>query len=206
MKRKMIRSLSGEVLSATDKSVILDVNGLGFEISCSRGALALCRPSERARLTTYLQISEAGAYLFGFANETERELFLKITSIKGIGGRTAMALLSVLSADEVVRAVSLADVNTFMRVPGIGKKTAERLCFELKSAIPKEFISVTATGFSAPAGRVSDTVADALRSLGFDQADAAAALKLVQAALGDDFEKLDEEKLLKAALKELQRK
>jgi len=202
----MIRSLSGEVLSATDKSIILDVNGLGFEILCSRGALVLCRLGERARLTIYLQISEAGAFLFGFANETERELFLKITSIKGIGGRTAMSLLSVLSADEVIRAVSLADVNTFVRVPGIGKKTAERLCFELKSAIPKEFISVAVAGSPAPAGRVSDTVTDALRSLGFEQADAVAALKLVRAALGDDFDKLNEEKLLKAALKELQRK
>jgi len=202
----MIRSLCGEVLSATDKSVILDVNGLGFEVSCSRGALALCSPGGRARLTTYLQISEAGAFLFGFANETERELFLKITSIKGIGGRTAMTLLSVLSADEVIRAVSLADVNTFMRVPGIGKKTAERLCFELKSALPKEFTSVIATGFPALAGRVSDTVADALRTLGFDQVDAVAALNLVRAALGEDFEKLSEEKLLKAALKELQRR
>ena len=202
----MIRSLSGEVLSATDKSVILDVNGLGFEILCSRGALALCSPGEQARLTTYLQISEAGAFFFGFANETERELFLKITSIKGIGGRTAMALLSFLSVDEIIRAVSLADVNTFVRVPGIGKKTAERLCFELKSAIPKEFTSVTTAGAPTPASRVSDTVTDALRSLGFDQSDAAAALNLVRAALGEDFEKLDEERLLKAALKELQRK
>ena len=202
----MIRSLYGEVLSATDTSVVLDVNGLGFEILCSRGALALCSPGKEARLTTYLQISEAGAFLFGFANETERELFLKITSIKGIGGRTAMTILSVLSADDIVRAVSLADVNAFMRVPGIGKKTAERLCFELKSAIPREFTSTLPAGSTAHLSRVSDTVAEALRSLGFDQADAVTALSLVRAALGDDFERLDEEKLLKAALKELQRK
>jgi len=202
----MIRSLYGEVLSATDTSVILDVNGLGFEISCSKGALALCNPSGRVRLTTYLQISEAGAFLFGFANETERELFLRITSIKGIGGRTAMTILSVLSADEILRAVSLADVNAFVRVPGIGKKTAERLCFELKSVFPGEFASITTAGFSTPVSRVSDTVAEALRSLGFDQTDAVAALNLVRAALGEDFERLDEAKLLKAALKELQRK
>ena len=202
----MIRSLCGEVLSVTDTSVILDVNGLGFDILCSRGASALCGPGETARLTTYLQISEAGAFLFGFANETERDLFLKITSIKGIGGRTAMTILSVLSADDIVRAVSMADVNAFVRVPGIGKKTAERICFELKSALPKELTSVTAAGFTTPATRVSDTVAEALRSLGFGHADAAEALNLVRAALAEDFEKLDEEKLLKAALKELQRK
>ena len=166
----------------------------------------MCSPGGRARLTTYLQISEAGAFLFGFANETERELFLKITSIKGIGGRTAMAILSVLSADEIVRAVAMADVNAFARVPRIGKKTAERLCFELKGALPSEFTSTLPSSFAAPANRVSDTVTDALKSLGFDHSDAVMALNLVRAALGEDFEKLDEEKLLKAALKELQRK
>ena len=202
----MIRSLCGEVLSATDTSVVLDVNGLGFEISCSKGAMAQCNPGGRTRLTTYLQISEAGAFLFGFANETERELFLKITSIKGIGGRTAMSILSVLSADEIVRAVAMADVDAFVRVPRIGKKTAERLCFELKGALPTEFTSTLTAAFTAPANRVSDTVVDALRSLGFDQRDTVMALNLVRAALGDNFEKLDEEKLLKAALKELQRK
>ncbi|MCL2009494.1 MAG: Holliday junction branch migration protein RuvA [Synergistaceae bacterium] len=205
----MIRSLCGEVLSVTETSVILDVGGLGFDILCSRGGLALCSPGGAARLTVYLQISEAGAFLFGFANEAERELFLRIILIKGIGGRTAMTILSVLSADEIVRAVSLADVNAFMRVPGIGKKTAERLCFELKNVLPAELISVLPGGFSAqsaPSGRVSDTVADALRSLGFAQTDAVMALSMVRAALGEDFEKLDEEKLLKAALKELQRK
>ena len=201
----MIRSLCGEVLSVTEASVILDVNGLGFDILCSRGALALCNPGGRARLTAYLQISEAGAFLFGFADEAERELFLKITSIKGIGGRTAMTILSVLSSDEILQAVSLADVDAFTRVPGVGRKTAERLCFELKNALPKDFASVPRAGASA-VSRVSDTVADALRSLGFSHGDAAAALGVVQAALGEDFDKLDEEKLLKAALKELQRK
>ena len=201
----MIRSLCGEVLSVTETSVILDVNGLGFDILCSRGALALCGPGGRARLTTYLQISEAGAFLFGFADESERELFMKITSIKGIGGRTTMTILSVLSAEEILHAVSLADVDAFMRVPGVGRKTAERICFELKNALPKDFTSVLQPSLSA-VSRVPDIVVDALRSLGFSQGDAVAALSIVQAALGEDFEKLDEEKLLKAALKELQRR
>ena len=202
----MIRSLCGEVLSATETSVILDVNGLGFDVLCSKGALSLCNPGNRARLTTYLQISEAGAFLFGFADETERELFLKITSIKGIGGRTAMTILSVLSAEDIIRAVSLADVDAFVRVPGVGRKTAERLCFELKNTLPRELTSTLPAGSPVPVGRVADTVGDALRSLGFGHGDAAAALTAVRAALGEDFDRLDEEKLLKAALKELQRK
>jgi Holliday junction DNA helicase RuvA len=185
--------------------VILDVNGLGFDILCSRGALSLCSAGERTRLTTYLQISEAGVFLFGFANETEREIFLKIIAIKGIGGRTGMTILSVLPADEIVRAAAMADVNTFMRVPGVGRKTAERICFELKNTLPKD-LALISTGTAASLSRVADTVGDALRSLGFGQSDTVAALNVVRAALGEDFDKLDEEKLLKAALKELQRK
>ncbi|MDR2179937.1 MAG: Holliday junction branch migration protein RuvA [Synergistaceae bacterium] len=200
----MIRSLCGEVLSVTETSAVLDVGGLGFDVLCSRGALALCLPGERARLTAYLQISEAGVALFGFANETEREIFLKITAIKGIGGRTGMTILSVLSADEIVRAVSLSDVNAFVRVPGVGRKTAERICFELKNSLPKEFASMA--GAPSPPSRVADTVGDALRSLGFGQGDVVGALSVVRAALGGDFDKLNEESLLKAALKELQRK
>jgi Holliday junction DNA helicase RuvA len=201
--------LRGEVLSVTETSVVLDVNGLGFDILCSRGALSLCVPGENARLTTCLQISEAGAFLYGFTDERERELFLKITTIKGIGGRTGMMILGVLSADEIIRAVSLADAGVFMRAPGVGRKTAERLCFELRSSLPKEFISTLETAPAAGAGRrgrAADTVGDALRELGFSQSDAAAALSVVRAALAEDFDKLDEEALLRAALKELQRK
>ena len=78
----MIRSLAGEVLSVSEGAVVLDVNGLGFELLCSRAALGMCRQGERARLTTWLQISEAGASLYGFASERERELFLKVTMRK----------------------------------------------------------------------------------------------------------------------------
>jgi Holliday junction DNA helicase RuvA len=202
----VIRSLCGSVLSVTETSAILDVNGLGFDILCSRGALSLCSAGARARLTTYLQISEAGAFLFGFADEAERELFLKITAIKGIGGRTAMTVLSVLPAGDIVRAVSLADVDAFTRVPGVGRKTAERLCFELKNSFPQDFASTLGAAAAPPSGGVPATVADALRSLGFAQSDAVSALAVVRAALADGFDRLGEEELLRAALKELRRK
>ena len=198
----MIRSLHGEVLGVAEGSVVLDVNGLGFELLCSRAAMGLCRVGERARLTTYLQISEAGAALYGFASERERELFLKVTAIKGVGGRIGMAILSALSVDEVLRAVSMADVAAFTRVPGIGKKTAERLCFELKNLLPADLAeNVPVSG--KPASRAADTVAEALVGLGFTQADAAAALSLLRAAHGEDFDRMDEESLLRLALKEL---
>ena len=203
----MIRCLSGETLSVTENVALLDVHGLGFDVLCSRGALALCRPGERVRLTVFMQISEAGVSLFGFADERERELFLKVTTIKGVGGRTGMAILSVLSVDDILRAVSLADVAAFTRVPGVGRKTAERLCFELRNLLPEaltDSISTAGSGSAAPS-RTADMVGEALRSLGFAQADVASALSAVRAARGEDFDRMDEEALLKTALKELQR-
>ena len=204
----MIRSLTGEVLNVTESAVLLDVHGLGFDVLCSRGALALCRPGERVRLTAFMQISEAGAALFGFADERERELFLKVTTIKGVGGRTGMAILAVLSVDEILRAVSLADVAAFTRVPGIGRKTAERLCFELRNLLPAaltDSVPASGTGGGTPS-RTADTVGEALRSLGFAQADVGSVLSAIRAARAEDFELMDEETLLKAALKDLQRR
>ena len=198
----MIRSLAGTVLNVTENSVLLDVNGLGFDLLCTRAAVGLCRAGESVRLTTYLQISEAGVALYGFASERERELFLKVTSIKGVGGRTGMAILSALSIDEVLRAVSLADAAAFTRVPGIGKKTADRLCFELRNLLPKGLEAVPAAG-QVPLSRAADTVAEALLSLGFSQTDASSVLALLRAAQGEDFDRMDEEKLLKLALREL---
>ena len=200
----MIRSLTGVVLGVSETSVLLDVNGLGFDLLCTRAAAALCSAGQRVRLTTYLQISEAGAALYGFASERERELFLKVVAIKGVGGRTGMAILSALSVDEVLRAVSLADVAAFTRAPGVGKKTAERLCFELRSLLPDGLIQSAAQGEGAPS-RTADTVAEALVGLGFTQADAASVLALLRAAQGEAFDGLDAETLLKLALRELHR-
>ncbi len=200
----MIRSLFGEVLSITEAAVLLDVNGLGFDILCSRGALASCSAGSKVRLTTHMQFSEAGAAVFGFSDERERELFLKITSIKGIGGRTGMSIMAVLSVDEIVRAVSFAELGIFMRVPGVGRKSAERLCFELKNSLPENVMTVQEAGVPALSTRTSDTVAEALGNLGFAASDAAAALAMVRAARGEEFDKLDDATLLRAALKELQ--
>ena len=98
----MIRCLTGEVLNVMENAVLLDVHGMGFDVLCTRGALALCREGERVRLTVFMQVSETGASLFGFADEREREIFLKVTAIKGVGGRTGMAILSVLSVDDIL--------------------------------------------------------------------------------------------------------
>ena len=201
----MLRILTGEVLDISENYIVLDVNGLGFEILCSQSALNLCELNKRARLVVYLQISEAGASLFGFESERERKIFLKIISIKGIGGKSAMAVLSTLNINEILNAVASSDASAFTRVPGIGRKTAERLCFELKNILKDDLIiniNINEDVNNNKAGAVS-TVNDALISLGFSQADIAGAFKLLRAARGDEFNNLSEEDLLRLALKEL---
>ena len=204
----MLRSLSGEVLSISDDNyIVLDVNGIGFELLCSRAAVELCRANNKVRLIVYMQVSEAGASLFGFASERERRVFLKITAIKGIGGRSGMAVLSNLNIDEIINAVANSDSLTFERVPGVGRKTAERLCFELQGMLKDELIIINNDNNNAnlnnnKAGAVR-VVSDALLSLGFSQADIASVFKLLRAARGDEFNNLDEEALLKLALREL---
>ncbi|MBQ9581035.1 MAG: Holliday junction branch migration protein RuvA, partial [Synergistaceae bacterium] len=174
----MLRVLTGEVLDISENYIVLDVNGLGFEILCSQSALNLCELNKRVRLVVYLQISEAGASLFGFESERERKIFLKIISIKGIGGKSAMAVLSTLNINEILNAVAGSDASAFTRVPGIGRKTAERLCFELKNILKDDLVININTEDvnNNKAGAVS-TVSDALISLGFSQADIAGAFK-----------------------------
>ena len=154
-------------------------------------------------ITTNLQISEAGAVIYGFASEREREFFLRLTSVKGVGGRTAISILSELSIDDVVNAISSADVNAFMRVPGIGKKTAERLCFELKNIAGLKVMSQKSDVISKSSSGHVESVIDALLSLGFTRSDAGGVINLLRAAHGEDFNKLSEEDLLRMSLREL---
>ena len=198
----MIRSLNGKVLDILENLIILDVNGIGFEILCSRSVLNFCEINKEVKITTYLQFSEAGAVIYGFASEREREFFLRLTSVKGVGGRTGIAILSSLSIENVINAISSADVSAFTRVPGIGKKTAERLCFELKNITELKIMTEDSNSSSKSSGHV-ENVMDALLSLGFTRSDAGGVINLLRAAHGDDFNKLSEEDLLRLSLKEL---
>ncbi len=203
----MIRSLSGQILDILDNLLILDVNGIGFEILCSRSVLNNCKIGEKIRVITSLQISESGAVIYGFNSEREREFFIRLTSVKGVGGKTGIAILSELSLDEVVRAVSSADLNAFTRVSGIGKKMAERLCFELKNIAALKIIGGESEQKISGSEKIShaDSVIDALLSLGFSRSDAGGVINLLRAAHGEDFNSLSEEDLLRLALRELHR-
>ena len=200
----MIRLLRGKVIDIQGNILILDVNGLGFEILCSRSVLTQCRTGEEAVIITSLQISESGAVLYGFNSEREREFFIRLTGVKGVGGRSAIAILSELSLDEIINAVSSADVYAFTRVPGIGKKTSERLCFELKNVAALKVISGESdSSREQKSSGHAESVIDALISLGFTRSDSGQVINLLRAAHGEGFNSLSEEDLLRLALREL---
>lgn len=200
----MLRSIEGKVLHLGEEGVILDVNGLGFDILCSGSALRLCEEKEVVRLTTYLQITDNGASLFGFSCEQERNIFLKLITVKGVGGRVGLAILRSLNPSQVIRAIATSDLDTFLQVPGVGKKTAERLCFELKRHITEDMLA-DFEDIDLPVVEVRNTVAAALRSLGFSQNEVYGAMNRLKRQMGADFDAATEEILLKGALRELKR-
>ncbi|HOO88833.1 MAG TPA: OB-fold domain-containing protein, partial [Synergistales bacterium] len=121
----MLRFLAGNVHSIIDNIVVLEVNGLGLELLCTGRAVALCAEGQDATLVTYLHFSEAGPTLFGFADDRERALFLKLTTVKGVGGKMAMNILKAAPAERIISWILSSDVDSMVKIQGIGKKTAE---------------------------------------------------------------------------------
>lgn len=135
----MIKFVSGAVVSVEENIVVLDVSGFGMEIICSREALSLCELGKKVTLPTYLAVSESGPSLFGFGDDFEREFFLMLKNVKGMGARTAISILRWLSARELIEIIAEKNLEKLEKVPGVGRKTAERICFELKDKTKKLF-------------------------------------------------------------------
>ena len=131
----MIAFVKGMVAAVTEETVIVDVNGIGYELYCSGTALRSAQIGERISLHTYLQVKEDGVTLFGFFTEQEKRLFLKLLSVSGVGPKSAVSVLVCMSADELVEAVASADAKRLSKVKGLGKKTAEKIILELHGKI-----------------------------------------------------------------------
>jgi len=152
-----------------------------------------------------MQVSEAGIYMFGFSDETERELFLEITQVKTMGGKLSIALLRHLDAPSIVNAIMSRDASR-LSVPGLGPKRAERICFELRSKIEKKFSSL-ASGMpqmSSITGSMDGEVIGVLVGLGFSQSEAAHAVEACRSE--SPSREWNEEELMMSALSRLQRR
>jgi holliday junction DNA helicase RuvA len=194
----MIARLTGLVAEKSDGHAILDVNGVGYDVSLSAVALAALPPAgEKVSLRTYTHVREDALQLFGFATEEEERVFHELIAVKNVGPRAAQNILSGIEARELARAVADGDVARLTKVPGVGKKTAERLILELKEKL------VTLARAAAPSTRAASSALEqleqALVGLGFKPQEAASAVDAVRDQGAD--RPLDE--LLRDALKRL---
>ena len=180
----MIARLSGILAELSADGAVIDVGGVGYLVQCSGRTLDTLGPvGGEVLLLTELQVREDAWTLFGFGSTAERDTFRALTSVQGVGGRLALAILSVLAPDELARAVSQGDKAMIGRANGVGPKLAARIANELQGKL-----GVTGLGGSAPApraGAASDALS-ALANLGFKPAEASAAVNAAQDELGPD--------------------
>ena len=173
----MIGRLKGRLETKTPPQVLVDCGGVAYEVEVPMSTFySLPATGEAVTLLTHLVVREDAHILYGFATQEERAAFRQLIRISGVGPRTALSLLSGLSVGELAEAVALQEAGRLTKVPGIGKKTAERLLLELKGKI--------ADVASSPTREKSSDVLNALLSLGYSEKEALLAVKGLQPGIG----------------------
>ena len=171
----MIGRLTGTLLEKNPPIVTMDVHGVGYEVGVPMSTFYnLPATGEKVSLFTHFVVREDGQFLYGFLTEPERAAFRQLLKITGVGARTALAVLSGLSVNELAQAVTMQEAGRLVKIPGIGKKTAERLLLELRDKLPKSTVISSATPTVADTG--SD-ILNALIALGYSEREAVAAMK-----------------------------
>jgi Holliday junction DNA helicase RuvA len=198
----MIASVRGVVLSAGLDSAVINVGGVGLLLHTTAGTAATLRPGAEAALATTLVVREESLTLYGFADEDERAIFTQVQTVSGVGPRLALAMLAIHAPDGLRRAIGEGDLAALTKIPGIGKKGAERIILELRDKI-----GAPSGGASfdprRPAGdKATAQVHDALVGLGWSSRQADDAVETVRPQAGDGS---DVSALLRAALQELGR-
>lgn len=173
----MIGYLKGKVINITAETALILVGGVGYEVYCSGSAFSKMTQGQECEIFTYLQVSEQnGVTLFGFSDLKEKEMFLKLISVSGVGPKIGLAVLTYMDSAQVVSAIATGDVKALSSVKGLGKKTAERLILELKDSVAAMPVIPIVDGNPAPiTSKVSSGDEDAiiaLTSLGFSRAEA----------------------------------
>ena len=176
----MIGRLSGTLAEKTPPQILIDVNGVGYEVDVPMSSFYnLPALGERVTLLTHFVVREDAQLLYGFLTAEERATFRQLIRITGVGARTALSILSGLSVNDLAQAVSAQQAGRLIKVPGIGKKTAERLLLELKGKLGADLGPA-----AAPVGEAQGDILQALLALGYSDREAAAALKPLPAGVG----------------------
>jgi holliday junction DNA helicase RuvA len=170
----MIASVQGTVVSKSDRAVVVLIGGVGLDIFSSRMALEKCNVGDDVHLFTRLIVREDSLTLYGFASEPERDLFDVLVKISGVGPKLATTILSTLSLDNLRQAVISERTEVLTHVPGIGKKTAQKIMLELKDKLPVGLDAIPAESFD---NDINADVMDALVTLGFSVVEAQSAVQ-----------------------------
>ncbi|MBB1073969.1 Holliday junction branch migration protein RuvA [Rhodoferax sp. 4810] len=199
----MIGRLHGQLLIKQPPWLLIDVNGVGYEVEAPLSVFYhLPAVGERVTLLTHLLVREDAQLLYGFLHDSERSLFRLLLKVTGVGARLALVILSGMTAQQFARCIALEDVNSLCRLPGIGRKTAQRLVIELKERLaalePAVFAAIDSPTPHSAAAIASDPLTDAtsaLIALGYKPADAQ---RMIQQVHSDG---MTTEALLRAALR-----
>ena len=199
----MISRLRGTLLEKTPPGLVIDVQGVGYELDASMTThYALPTTGEPVELFTHMVVREDAQLLFGFATRSEKRLFRLLLSVNGVGAKVALSILSGMTSDEFLACVATKDVARLTKVPGIGKKTAERLVFDLKDKVEAATDAQTSGGGAstqADSGSARAQAEDALIALGYKQAEAA---KLLNNTATDE---QSVEEMIRGALRSISR-
>jgi len=178
----MIGKLTGTLGDKNPPQVLVDCNGVGYEVHVPMSTFYnLPGVGDKVTLLTHFVVREDAQLLYGFGSTGEREAFRQLIKISGVGPRTALAVLSGMSVADIAQAVTSQDAGRLVKVPGIGKKTAERLLLELKGKIGAD---LGAPAGAAPTSDAQTDILQALVALGYSDKEAAAALKSLPADIG----------------------
>ena len=177
----MIGRIAGVLLEKNPPQILVDANGVGYEIEVPMSTFYnLPATGERVALFTHLVVREDAHLLFGFGSENERRAFRQLVKISGVGARTALAVLSGLSVAELVDAIAAQEAGRLVKIPGIGKKTAERLLLELKDKLASELGATGRSGLAVNRAQpATSDILNALIGLGYSDREAAGVMKLL---------------------------
>lgn len=196
----MYAFIQGTVEDIAQDRVSVNCGGVGYEILANQRTIGKCAVGKDTRFYTYLSVREDAMVLYGFLHKDEKEMFLRLISVSGIGPKVGLSILSTLTAQQAAIAIVSGDDKVLSKVPGIGKKTAQRLVLELKGTIENQALigKIPETGPAGDEKQVTDAIA-ILTAMGFAPSDAAAAVALIQAEGGTA------EEMAVAALRKLDR-
>jgi holliday junction DNA helicase RuvA len=176
----MIGSLRGRIAAKTPPQLTVDVGGIGYELEAPLSTFfRLPAVGEEVHLLTHLVVREDAHVLYAFAGEDERRLFRSLIKVSGVGPKIALALLSGISVTAFAECVQREDIGALTRVPGVGRKTAERLIVEMRDRLTAVTVATDAAGAGGPGASAASEAYDALVALGYRPAEAARLLKAV---------------------------